>query len=379
MTEETEDEPEMVETEDKLPQEEEKSFEIEDRDQPVPPVSVVAYNEQRACADLYRMFVSGRLELQPDFQRDVVWKPDEQVRFIDSIVKNLPIPSMCFSLDARTQKWKVIDGLQRMSSIVSFLGEAPWRMSAVDDVHNLLKNRTNIQLRTGTDDERRLYAAVEDVTIPITVIRCDYDEDAHMRYLFMIFNRLNSGGVRLNNQEIRNCIYSGPFNSMLKDFDAANAEWRHVKRQIWGKMERFRSVEILLRTIAFASKLESYDGNLAGFLNSYMLTCMRLPETERAQLMFRLAQMAKSSRSILTQIPSSAKRPLTFVEGILVGSLSAHDRLLTLTDDQRAAKLTEIAEAYPQLPALVGGARYGLANEADVKRRLREAIHLFAS
>lgn len=205
-----------------LQKEEEASFDAEDKDQPIPPVSVVAYNEQRACADLNRMFVSGRLELQPDFQREVVWRDDERARFIDSIVKNLPIPSMCFSLDAKSQKWKVIDGLQRMSSIVAFLGDKPWRMPNVEDVHLLLRGRTNLELRAGTDDEKRLFAAVEDVTIPVTVIRCDYEIDAHMRYLFMIFNRLNSGGVRLNNQEIRNCIFSGPFNSMLKQFDSKN-------------------------------------------------------------------------------------------------------------------------------------------------------------
>src|ERR1700722_20108811 len=101
---------------------EDQSFYDEDHDQPVPPGDVVAYNELRSCADLFRMFAKGNLEIQPDFQREVVWKNDEQSRFIDSLVKQLPIPSMCFSLDHKTQKWKVIDGLQRMSTITNFLG-----------------------------------------------------------------------------------------------------------------------------------------------------------------------------------------------------------------------------------------------------------------
>ncbi len=82
---------------------EDQSFYEEDRDQPIPPNDVVAYNELRSCADLYRMFATGKLEIQPDFQREVVWKNDEQSRFIDSLVKQLPIPSMCFSLDYNTQ------------------------------------------------------------------------------------------------------------------------------------------------------------------------------------------------------------------------------------------------------------------------------------
>jgi hypothetical protein len=113
-------------------QEEERSFFEEDRDQPIPPDNVVAYNELRSCADLFRMHASGKLEIQPDFQREIVWKPEEQARFMDSLVKQLPIPSMCFSLDYQTQRWKVIDGLQRMHTITSFLGSAEWKIAPVN-------------------------------------------------------------------------------------------------------------------------------------------------------------------------------------------------------------------------------------------------------
>lgn len=180
-------------SENTLKQEEEASFFVEDRDQPLPPKDVVAYNELRSCADLFRMYKNGKLEIQPDFQREVVWKQDERSRFIDSLVKQLPIPSMCFSLDSKTQSWKVIDGLQRMSSIISFLGDAPWNLSTLEAIHPLLKNRSNVDLRNGSEEDKRLYASVEDMSIPITVIRCDYSVRSHMRYLFMIFNRLNSG------------------------------------------------------------------------------------------------------------------------------------------------------------------------------------------
>lgn len=225
-----------------LRKEEEQSFEDEDHKQPIPPKEVVAYNELRSCADLFRMYRNKKLEIQPDFQREVVWKQDERSRFIDSLVKQLPIPSMCFSLDSTTQTWKVIDGLQRMSSIIAFLGDTAWKIADLDDIHPLLKNKKNTDLKDGTEDQKRLYASVEDMSIPITVIRCDYNEKLHMRYLYMIFNRLNSGGVRLNNQEIRNCIYSGNFNNMLKEFDKNNDDWRLVKKRIWGSMSRFRSV-----------------------------------------------------------------------------------------------------------------------------------------
>ena len=80
----------------------------------VPPADLIAYNELRSCADLYRMYRERQLEISPEFQREIVWSTPVQTRFIDSLVKQLPIPTMCFSLDYKTQKWQVIDGLQRM-------------------------------------------------------------------------------------------------------------------------------------------------------------------------------------------------------------------------------------------------------------------------
>lgn len=356
--------------------EEEQTFFEEDRDQPIPPENVVAYNELRSCADLYRMHASGKLEIQPDFQRDVVWKTDEQARFIDSLVKQLPIPSMCFSLDADSKTWKVIDGLQRMHTITSFLGTADWRIAPADDIHPLLKGKTNNQLRTGTEDERKLYASVEDISVPITVIRCDYKSPAHMRYLFTIFYRLNSGGVRLNNQEIRNCIYSGQFNDMLKSVDKTYRPWHQVYRRIWGKMDRFRSVEILLRMLAFSSWLERYDGNLAGFLNDYMLHGSKSSADAIAKWKDSLEKSTALAAQVLNFI-SSGKRSLTFVEGILVGVTSNLSRAPDPRSSEVEAWAKERAERVKNLPAFSSGARYALSSAQTVKERLQQAIAAF--
>ncbi|MDO8812971.1 MAG: DUF262 domain-containing protein [Gallionella sp.] len=361
-----------------LKKEEEDSFFVEDHDQPLPPDDVVAYNELRSCADLFRMYKNGKLEIQPDFQREVVWKQDERSRFIDSLVKQLPIPSMCFSLDAKTQSWKVIDGLQRMSSIISFLGDAPWSLSAVDDIHPLLKNRSNVDLRKGSEEDKRLYSSVEDMSIPITVIRCDYSVRSHMRYLFMIFNRLNSGGVRLNNQEIRNCIFSGKYNDMLKKFDADNREWQLVKKKTWGSMSRFRSVEILLRALAFADNLERYNGNLAGFLNDFMDSATKYDQSKIDSTREALFFMASSAFKIVTNLPSG-KKSLTFMEGLLVALVKNHERLRNIEDGNLRTLLGEKALAYVSLPSFTNVQRYALSSESIVKTRLREAISLFAS
>lgn len=361
----------------KIQLEEELSFFEEDHEQPIPPDNVVAYNELRSCADLHRMHASGKLEIQPDFQREVVWNVNEQARFIDSLVKQLPIPSMCFSLDSQTKEWKVIDGLQRMHTITSFLGTGDWMIAPADDIHHLLRGKTNNQLQNGSSDEKLLYSSVQDLSIPITVIRCSYADDLHMRYLFTIFNRLNSGGVRLNNQEIRNCIYSGQFNDMLKSVDRECRPWRTVQGRIWGKMNRFRSVEVLLRMLAFGASLESYNGNLAGYLNDYMLRASRAQESTLKSTRERIERAAGLAAVVLESL-GHGKKSLTFVEGILVGCYSNLESAPDPQDLSARDWANVRAERFLKQPAFDVGARYALSSTQTVKERLKQAISAFA-
>lgn len=348
------------------------SFEAEDAVEPVPPADIVAYNELRSCADLFRLHSSGKLEIQPDFQREVVWKQDDQSRFIDSLVKQLPIPSMCFSLDYKTQKWKVIDGLQRMSSIIRFLSDEPWELNDLQDIHLKLRRARNLDLKYGDEEAQRLYSLVEDVSIPVTVIRCDYSQQSHMRYLFTIFHRLNSGGVRLTNQEIRNCIFTGPFNNLLKDFDKKNADWKFVKRRIWGSMDRFRSVEVALRVLAFGDDLASYDGNLARFLNDYMQRRHQENEDSLAGLKDRLSILARIARKVLGD--GSRKLPLALVEAVLVGLYVN----LNKAEKKTSQQLNDAFSDLRKRPTFSESARYAVSSAENVQARLSEAISAFS-
>jgi hypothetical protein len=355
-----------------LKNESDATFEQVDMNEPVPPEDIVAYNELRSCADLFRMYTSGKLEIQPDFQREVVWKYDDQTRFIDSLVKQLPIPSMCFSLDFKTQKWKVIDGLQRMSTIIHFLSKEEWKLSDLHDIHPLLRNAKNTDLSRGTADQSRLFALVEDVSIPVTVIRCDYSQPSHMLYLFTIFHRLNSGGARLTNQEIRNCIYSGPFNDFLKSFDGENKHWKGIKKRIWGSTDRYRSVEVLLRIIAFSDSHESYDGNLARFLNRYMQEHMGDEKNVLDDLHGRLDSTSSIVQDILAS-ENQRKLPLLLIEALMVAVFTSHERLVS----KDPASLTEAYHQMKLKAPFSDGARYAVSSVDNVQTRLREAVETF--
>ncbi len=240
--------------------------ETDDLDE-TPPSDIVAFNELRSCADLLRMYESGQLNIQPDFQRDIVWPNPMQTRFIDSLVKQLPIPSMCISLDYKTQERLVIDGLQRISSIIHFLSEKEeWKLSKLKDIDQKISGKTNLFIR---NKYSTIIDKVENTTIPITVLRCDYSKKSHMAYLFTIFHRLNTGGNKLTNQEIRNCIYSGPFNDLLRSL-VQEDNFRNLFSLEKGKSYRFAYEELILRFFAFSEKYEDYHGRLARFLNEYM-------------------------------------------------------------------------------------------------------------
>jgi hypothetical protein len=247
---------------------EQRQFE-EDDSQIVPPSDIVAYNELRSCADLFRMHSQGVLDIKPEFQRDVVWNGPAQTRFIDSLIKQLPIPSMCFALDHREQKWIVIDGLQRISTIVRFLEGQDWTLSKLDDIDPAIAGKSAAAIKTSPGELRKFYSRVENLTIPITVLRCDFSRDNHLQYLFTIFHRLNAGGMKLNNQEIRNCIYTGPFNDLLKELDK-HPSWRRLNKMRAKESYRYTKQELQLRFFAFLEARSQYQGHLAKFLNSFM-------------------------------------------------------------------------------------------------------------
>ncbi len=248
---------------------EEQTFQEDDSFE-LPPSDIVAYNELRSCADLFRMYKDGILEIQPEYQREVVWQDPAQTRFIDSLVKQLPIPSMCFSLDYKMQKWQVIDGLQRMWSIIRFLSDTDWTLSKLDDIDPKMSGQPVSRFIDRNSDLHSYLTRVENLTIPITILRCDYSKTSHMHYIFMIFHRLNSGGAKLTNQEIRNCIYGGLLNNFLKDLNK-NPNWMRINKIKQTSGHRFIQEEIILRFFAFHDGYENYTGRLAKFLNNYMV------------------------------------------------------------------------------------------------------------
>ena len=194
-----------------------------------------------------------------------------------------------------------------------------------------------------------------------------------MNYLFTIFHRLNSGGVRLNNQEIRNCIYSGAFNDMLKVFDRENVDWKVLIRRIRGSMNRFRSVELALRVLAFSDRRGNYEGNLARFLNDYMQDQRVQPDAVIVAFRKRLSLIAKWARQIVSDQPRT-KRSLLVVEALLVALDVHRDQLCLVSDEVLAQRYA----AMQKEPIFMNPASNAVMRADNVRNRLDAAIKAFS-
>lgn len=338
----------------------------------IPPQDIVAYNELRSCADLFRMFDQGILEIQPDFQRDIVWAGPMQTRFIDSLVKQLPIPSMCFAMDYKKQRWLVIDGLQRIWTIIKFLKGTDWRLSKLEDIDQDLSGRSVASIKDNLSNYYHFYTRVENLSIPITVLRCDFSKKSHMQYLFTIFHRLNTGGMKLNNQEIRNCIYGGSLNDLLKQSDNFPA-WRKLNKMKPNDSYRFTKQEIVLRFFAFIDDYPNYNGQLANFLNNYMHANQNLDNAAISikKDLFELTVTVIYSKIFMSKPPQ--KLPVTHLEALLVAVGSNIDLIINQPE-------TDISKLYDKLlkhdEFSEASLREGLSKRHKVIARLDAAVEL---
>lgn len=338
-----------------------------------PPPDLVAYNELRSCAELFRMHSEGQLHLDPDFQREEVWPLSSQTRFVDSLVKQLPIPSLCFSYDFVTSERQVVDGRQRIASIIKFLDSKNWKLSRLGDIDQTISNRTNADIRTKYP---LIYSQVQNATIPVTVLRCDLTKESHRKYLFTIFHRLNAGGMRLNNQEIRNCIYSGALNDFLK-----YAADRALVRQLFGrgnrKSRRFSNEELILRILSFQESHHEYVGPLSKHLNEFMAKHRNPDPSKLEEVSHRFRSTAELVFNQLDDFDGSDISSLSKAtrEALFVGILRNFERV-TARDVTKNRKCLE--ELLNDQLFSTEALKDGLAARDKVIARLDRAVEIFS-
>lgn len=199
----------------------------------------------------------GHLTLQPKFQREYVWdsRPELPSRLIESLLLEIPIPPIYFG-KVTEGRLEMIDGQQRLKTLVDFVSNKfPLRKlhSMASLNHKFFKDLTKPQQEKILDS-------------PIRSIVIDAAGNTELRY--EVFERLNRGSMNLNEQELRNCVFRGPFNDLLTELEK-DLYWRKAKGGDTPE-KRFKEREMILRFFAFANRLSNYTGSLKRFLNEYM-------------------------------------------------------------------------------------------------------------
>ena len=244
--------------------EEDDFWETQDDSPIVKPSDVFTVNEVRSCRELYDMIRDKTLTTHPKYQRNEVWNNEKQTRFIDSLAKQLPIPSLCISNS--NEEYQSIDGQQRLTTIYKFLSDEEWKLSKLDDVDSELSGQTNNEIKKNP----LLLNKIRNFMLPVTIIMCDYTKESHLEYIFKIFHRLNSTAEVLNNQEIRNCVYSGSLNDLLNKM--GNLEKFVTLKKLNKKaLNRLSGSEGVLIFLSFYDNIKNYQGKLTSFLNQYMI------------------------------------------------------------------------------------------------------------
>ena len=188
----------------------------------------------------------------PEFQRGFVWTHAQSSRFIESLLLGLPVPGIFLFKEPETQRLVVVDGQQRLRTLQTYYhGIIRGREFALRGVSEELNDLTYKSLPE--DDRRRL----DDAIVHATIFQQEDPQD-DLSSIYLVFERLNTGGTPLVEQEIRSCVYPGPFNDLLEEL-AAHPKWR----EIYGSPRPHYSR--LAADLSEASGIGRVDGGFPGF------------------------------------------------------------------------------------------------------------------
>jgi hypothetical protein len=228
----------------------------------------------KSVSDLVSMIRSRDISLDPDYQRNYIWDNKKASLLVESILLSVPIP-VIYVAEEIDSRWTVIDGLQRLNALRRFC-DNEFRLTGLPvltELNGLLYTRLNPKasriLRNGI----------------LRIIVVLQESDPEIKY--DIFLRLNRGSIKLNEQELRNCLYRGKFNNLLKELRTYPDFLNCLRMSAPSK--RFNDAELALRYLALSEnydrdtgKVRGYRNKMKTFLNKYMASKSEVSDEELA-------------------------------------------------------------------------------------------------
>ena len=247
----------------------------------------------------------------PTFQRDYVWKLPQASRLVESFLLGLPVPQVFLYKERETQRLLVVDGQQRLSTLAQFYkgifdDTRPFKLNGVDP---RWQGRNYDSL--SEPDRLRL----DDTPLRSIVIQQVQPHDHSSIYL--IFERLNTGGTQLSPMEIRKAVYHGRPYAFLEGLNS-NPAWRLLLGQ-QRHDKRLKDVELVLRVLALSAGWRTYVKSMKGFLNRFMEGIAVMAPADLDDLGRRFAGATRKAREELGERPFHVRTRLNVaaLDGLL--------------------------------------------------------------
>ncbi len=293
------------------------------------------------------------MELRPFYQRRARWDTVRQSRLIESFIMNIPVPPL-FVYESDLAKYEVMDGQQRIAAIRDFYSNK-LTLQGLDqwpELNGRIYDKLPTEIRKGIDRRSISYIVLLKESAVTT------EEEALLRQ--QVFERLNTGGIKLSHQEIRNCIYHSKFNSLLLDlvknsiFRAAWGLPQYTKEEETNPPDdlltspvyaQMRDVEIAARFFALRH-VEHYQRGMTGFLDLYYVRARKFSDDD----LLVLRDLFDRTLELVGKIYGEhlfrpweadgaqwSKRPqVAFADAVMVGFSRHLDRFETLVSRSEA-------------------------------------------
>ena len=278
--------------------------------------------------ELVRRVERGRIDIAPVYQRQFRWDTTRQSRLVESFLLGIPVPPLFMAtnqLAGESVQWEVVDGLQRLLSLVGFVGSDEARKAAGLNtaplaLHKLDKLSTfdNCTFATLPTDIR---TALEDRPAKVVVL----NDKSDLQVRFDLFERLNTGGVVLTQQEVRECVYRGSFIDLLSQL-SSESDFKKVVTIPERRLKDGTPQDFVLRFFAFHERYSKFDHSVRDFLNNFTGDAAKTP-----RLTARRTTFTRTFRFLAQCFPSSIKSPkgttaVNLYEAVAVGAALALDR-----------------------------------------------------
>lgn len=240
---------------------------------------------------LIKRLSEEEIDLNPDFQRHAdLWDINKMSRLIESILLKLPLPVFYFDVTS-ADKWIVVDGLQRLSTINRFFVKQDFKLKNLEFLDKLDGKKYE-------DLGRSLHRTIDDTQF----VTYQIEAQTPKKVRYSIFNRINTGGLSLNAQEIRQALNqegNGGEKASGVKFLAAVATMDVFKSVVGISNKRMAGQELVLRFMAFKIIKGEKFTIMSEFLDLAMETIDKKPAEELDELKEQLIETLKFSEKVL--------------------------------------------------------------------------------